>query len=663
MTGKKLTIFLLVGFKLLYAQKPPLPYFDGSQYSIEKHRGIKGYDVSYPLAIDSLLFYISNAPYENGVKHFDNAGNTLYRIYQSTNKKNPIQHFNNTFKKIHEGPFHINNARDDVWFTSNDELSKDGRLTIKEAIKVNGDWQIKNLLLFDTLKGSCCHPFLSRDGLKLFFAADIKGLGHGGMDIYTAEKVDGKWVHLKNLGAEINTEKDEAFPGFDNWGNLTFMSNRREGNFDVYFFNNKTQKINSLSPPFNSPGNETGITYSHKENCWYISSDREEKNVIYKIKLLWPKTIPTDTVSEKKYCFEFKEESSVGLTDTAAVGYEWDFGDGSKSRKLLAEHCYQNPGTYTVLLNIIDKTTGILFFNQVNYELEVTDSFPLNTTVMNDSLRWIRKDNIDSVRRVYVAVDDIPLYAGIAKTIAIPDSWKVIKEYYWISKHGIQDTLCRIRHRTHTKKLFVDTILRIAQPPDLNFKIHIGGSDTLKALEGYKSILGDSITVYKTSDNRFHYFAGNFPNIDSTFNPLNKIKEKGFNESTIIAFNKDSLIKEQHLAGNLKNLSQYCQFLYTARYKPSKFTLEKEDKKGLKIIEKLKGQKQITIVIVSTTDPTGSVSLNQILSERRSDEVKKYLSSLGVPDKKIEIRKKAPCNEAGYDHSERASKIYITYEN
>ena len=57
-------------------------------------------------------------------------------------------------------------------------------------------------------------------------------------------------------------------------------------------------------------------------------------------------TIPTfagcKPQEENDYCYVFYEPNNNEL-DTTAFAYEWDLGDGTKIRKLKAEHCFTKP--------------------------------------------------------------------------------------------------------------------------------------------------------------------------------------------------------------------------------------------------------------------------------------------------------------------------------
>ncbi len=52
--------------------------------------------------------------------------------------------------------------------------------------------------------------------------------------------------------------------------------------------------------------------------------------------------------------------------------YVWDFGDGSKKTGKTASHCFPGPGNYTVNLDLVDKSTGNLFFRKTTYDFKLS---------------------------------------------------------------------------------------------------------------------------------------------------------------------------------------------------------------------------------------------------------------------------------------------------
>ncbi len=98
-------------------------------------------------------------------------------------------------------------------FTSCDAPDSQGSCDLYSAEKVGGEWQEpKNMGTKINSSFWDSQPSLSADGRLLFFSSDRRG-GLGGNDIwYASRKADGSWSEAKNLGAPINTPKDEISP-------------------------------------------------------------------------------------------------------------------------------------------------------------------------------------------------------------------------------------------------------------------------------------------------------------------------------------------------------------------------------------------------------------------------------------------------------------------
>lgn len=73
-------------------------------------------------------------------------------------------------------------------------------------------------------------PRLSPDGLTLFFSSD-KGKKPGDRDIFvcTRDSLAGAWGPPRNLGAPVNTDKDEGFVFLSPDGKILFVTSGRDG--------------------------------------------------------------------------------------------------------------------------------------------------------------------------------------------------------------------------------------------------------------------------------------------------------------------------------------------------------------------------------------------------------------------------------------------------
>jgi peptidoglycan-associated lipoprotein len=123
------------------------------------------------------------------------------------------------------------------------------------------------------------HPSLSADGKTLYFASNLSG-GMGGLDIWkvTRDSDKGEWGKPQNLGAEINTSGNEAFPYIHPDGTLYFASNGRPGmgGYDIYLAKLKgsSYTVEDMGYPINSSSDDFGITFVAGKESGFFTSRR-----------------------------------------------------------------------------------------------------------------------------------------------------------------------------------------------------------------------------------------------------------------------------------------------------------------------------------------------------------------------------------------------------
>lgn len=190
---------------------------------------------------------------------------------------------------LHEGPVAFSQDYGQVFFTRNSVIdgapqkNKNGDILMKIFTGEKGatDWENVREMPFNSNSYSCIHPTLSPDGSKLYFASNRKG-GMGGYDLYVVEKVDDMWGRPKNLGPQINTTKDEAFPQLYGAKTLFFASNGQAGlgGYDLFFVNfDEAPKspllAYNLGAPFNSSADDLGLVLHPNGKEGFFSSARK----------------------------------------------------------------------------------------------------------------------------------------------------------------------------------------------------------------------------------------------------------------------------------------------------------------------------------------------------------------------------------------------------
>ena len=214
------------------------------------------------------LFDELNSKFHEGIVSFTPDGNTAYFTRES--------YYENEYQKDS-----LNNT-------------KYSQLYIYKASKLKDSWDTFESLEINDVNFSNKNPMVSPDGKYLYFSSDRAG-GFGLYDLYKAEiKDDGSLDKVENLGQNINTEGQEAFPFVTDENILYFSSDGHLGlgGLDVFYSKNVDDRWSSsknLGIPVNSGADD--FAFMIKEESGYVSSNRTGgvgKDDIYGLKKIRP---------------------------------------------------------------------------------------------------------------------------------------------------------------------------------------------------------------------------------------------------------------------------------------------------------------------------------------------------------------------------------------
>ena len=161
---------------------------------------------------------------------------------------------------------------------------------IYTSSRASGTWaEPQELILFKDSTITCGHPSLNYAGDTLFFASDAPG-GYGGKDIWYSVMDGNNWSVPMNLGPQINTSGDEMYPTIRKDGTLYFSSNGHPGYGGLDLFKaipdsmvmrdsveEQGWQLYNLGIPFNSNGDDFGITFAGNSEDGFFSSNRNQK--------------------------------------------------------------------------------------------------------------------------------------------------------------------------------------------------------------------------------------------------------------------------------------------------------------------------------------------------------------------------------------------------
>lgn len=193
----------------------------------------------------------------------------------------------NVMSKYHEATATFDASGKTIYYSTN--IVKKNKLVVDEN-KTNNFQIVKGSVVDNKLENpqnvffnsddySVGHPSLSDDGQWLFFASDMPG-GYGETDLYMVRIADdGTMSSPQNLGPKINTIGNDLFPFFRN-GILYFSSDGHYGLGDLDVYESKYLEDGTFSTPRNlgAPVNSNKDDFSYivdkLDSYGYVSSNR-----------------------------------------------------------------------------------------------------------------------------------------------------------------------------------------------------------------------------------------------------------------------------------------------------------------------------------------------------------------------------------------------------
>jgi len=182
--------------------------------------------------------------------------------------------------KYHDAMVAFSPDLKEIYFTSNNYMDgkvRSGNLKIFRATVGSSGNRINVMTLpINNDKFSTGHPFVSKDGKKLYYISDMPG-GLGGTDIYEVTINNGHYGAPKNLGPTVNSKYKEYTPYVD--GDIIYFSSNKpggEGGFDIYMtkLDGSVEEPINLGIPMNSKGDDISFIINQATQRGYFSSNR-----------------------------------------------------------------------------------------------------------------------------------------------------------------------------------------------------------------------------------------------------------------------------------------------------------------------------------------------------------------------------------------------------
>jgi outer membrane protein OmpA-like peptidoglycan-associated protein len=191
--------------------------------------------------------------------------------------------------KFHESTPVFTKDGKTMYFTRNNYLDgKKGKdankitlIKIYKATLENDSWSNITELPFNSDNYSVAHPTLSPDGKTLYFASDMPGT-IGQSDLFKVKlNDDGSYGIPENLGKTINTEGRETFPFVNDENEIYFASDGHPGlgGLDVFVSdinaNGTFSDVQNLGADINSPKDDFAYLIDTKSRRGFFTSNRD----------------------------------------------------------------------------------------------------------------------------------------------------------------------------------------------------------------------------------------------------------------------------------------------------------------------------------------------------------------------------------------------------
>jgi peptidoglycan-associated lipoprotein len=243
------------------------------------------------------LVFSSTRPASTGTETDMTVGESFHDLYASSRDKlgkwsEPVKLPPTVNTTANEGAPCFSSKRTVMYFTRcPHEKNKAYGCDIWMSKKVGSNFSEPEMLALrpaqdakDTNIITIGHPSVGPNDDVLFFSSNMKSAGsRGGKDIWMVKlDKDGKALGAPtNLGAEINTPKDDMFPFIRQNGNLYFSSDGHPGMGGMDIFaaektgENVWGQVQNMKSPINSSMDDFAIIFDADNERGYLTSNRE----------------------------------------------------------------------------------------------------------------------------------------------------------------------------------------------------------------------------------------------------------------------------------------------------------------------------------------------------------------------------------------------------
>ncbi|MBL4669800.1 MAG: PD40 domain-containing protein [Flavobacteriales bacterium] len=168
--------------------------------------------------------------------------------------------------------YHVNNPLS----KNNLQIAKKGRSSFARPKKIKS-----KVINNKSIQNSAT---IANDERFMIFSSD-KEEGLGKQDLYISKKLpNGEWAEAKNIGVNIDTPFNEAYPYLTDDGNTLYFASTGHnsmGGYDIFIskynpIKKEWSKAKNMGYPINTPYNNTNISFTQNKKYAYISTYRKD---------------------------------------------------------------------------------------------------------------------------------------------------------------------------------------------------------------------------------------------------------------------------------------------------------------------------------------------------------------------------------------------------
>ena len=228
---------------------------------------------------------VYSAEIAGGSKKLDNTGKGFLNLYSSKYIDGEIQEGSTSFSSNLEYDFHVGATSftsdfKRIYYTKVVKIKGGSRIKIFTSEHNGKDWVNEKELSANSDDYDIGYPAVSPDDKYLFFTSSQRG-GFGGQDIYKAKiKGNGDVERPESVGNEVNTFGNEKWPYISKEGDLYFASDGHLGfgGLDIFkaeLVNGKYTNVTNMGQPINSGKDDFGFVLDPSDSRkGFLSTNR-----------------------------------------------------------------------------------------------------------------------------------------------------------------------------------------------------------------------------------------------------------------------------------------------------------------------------------------------------------------------------------------------------